>query len=366
MTQPDRDDLEAAIADRYERDHAVFVGRGTTGFTLALEALGIEGEVILPTYACPSMAYAIRYAGATPVFCDVSPWDYNATVETVRERATGETEAVVPIHMFGHPADLPAFREFCADQDLHLIEDACQIVGGDIDGLTPGSVGTTSVVSFGPKKPIDAGGGGAVLVNDPALAADLRERASGLPTLEEEYVEALAEHYRDLYYSIRDLSEIVPEATDLFDPLPDVFRDLYIRGYDEADLPALDSALSGVQEAIETRRRHAEAYQSLIDHPAVTHPEPRGCPVHYRYSIRLPDRQTRDSVVAFLREADIHVSTLYDPPLHSHFDASDSFPTAEQLADRTLNLWVAERVDEDYIERCVGAVLDGIEETESS
>jgi len=359
-------ELEAAIADLYGREHAVFVGRGTTGFALVFEALGIDGEVLFPAYTCPAPAYGARYAGATPAFCDVSPQDYNATVETFQERMTDETSAVVPIHIFGHPFDVAAIQDFCTNHNLYLIEDACQIVGGKIDGHTPGSVGVASVVSFGPNKPIDAGGGGAVLTDDESLAADLRERAATLPLREEKHLKLLAELYRDTYYSIRDVMGVVPEATNLFQSFPKVFRDLYIMGYDDGSLPALESAIARVDDVIDSRRRNASTYHSLLDHSDVTHPDPRGRPVPYRYSVRLPDRETRDSVVATLREADFHVSTLYDPPLHRHFAADGSYPTAERLSDQTLNLWVTERVDVEYVERCAKAVLEAIEDIERS
>lgn len=185
MSAPDSTALEDRIADRFDRDYCVLVGRGTTGIALSLRAADVTGEVVCPTYTCSSAIYGVAYSYGTPVFADVFD-DYTVTVESVKEAYTHDTEAVMPIHLFGHPAPIEELQSFCAENDLLLLEDACQAVGTTIDGAPVGTFGEISVLSFGHKKQIDAGGGGAVLTDDGDLAAAVRREQEKLPARDPE------------------------------------------------------------------------------------------------------------------------------------------------------------------------------------
>lgn len=355
-----RADVASTVADLFGRETCALVGRATTGLFLLFEALGVEGEVLYPAYTCPSPVYAAQYAGATPTFCDVSRRDYNLTADAVADAVTDETEAVVAINMFGHPVEYDALADVCADRDLLLVEDACQSVGTEYAGQTAGSFGDVSLLSFGEKKPLDAGGGGAVLADDPSIVEAVRDRAADVPVRDEDRQEALYDHYRALYYEIEDLRSLTPRAERLFATLPEVFRELYLRGLPADRIPAIDAALGTYPETVETRREHAAIYRSTLEHPAIDHPDPAGNPVYYRYSIALSSSRLRDFVVEYLRDRDVHVSTLYDP-IHQRFGDEGPHPVAEELSERTINLWVSGAVDEEYVRNAAETVLEAVE-----
>jgi dTDP-4-amino-4,6-dideoxygalactose transaminase len=344
----------------FDREHCTFVGRGTTGLTLAFEALDVS-RALFPAYTCPSVAYAGLYADVEPVFADVAP-DYTLDPAAVDEVAS-DVDAVVPIHMFGHPARVPEIRRLCGS-DVAVVEDACQSVGSSYESEVVGSMGDVSVVSFQHKKPIDAGRGGAVLTDDPDLAARLDRLADDLPAVDGDRLDALGDHYRSLYRETTALVEACDVGERLFRDLPDVFEELYVHRFDDGRLDALAAALDGLPDTIETRRTHAATYCDRIDHPSITHPDPAGDTVYYRYSLRLPDRETRDFVVSYLRDRNFHVSTLYDP-ITRHIKLEADFPTAKRLSRRTLNLWVAPRVDGQYVRECADTFLAALDAYEA-
>ena len=353
-----RGTVSRRIADFFDREYCVLVGRATTGLKLVFDLFSIDGEIIYPAYTCPSPVYSSVYSGAKPVFCDVNQ-DYNLNPSSLSEYINDKTEAVVPVHMFGHPAKIDEIEKICHD-DILLIEDSCQAVGAEYNGNRTGSWGDVSVVSFGNKKPIDAGGGGAVLTDDEDIASRLRSAEKEVPIRDNERLEKLYDHYREIYYSIEDFKKMKPEAEKLFQAFPEVFEELYIRGFEEYLLPEINSAFDSLEQDIEERKKNARRYRESIDLPEVTHPDPLGTPVYYRYSLMLKTTELRDSVVSYLRERDFHVSTLYDT-IHRRFGVTSEFPNAEYLSERTVNLWV-HGVDSDYVENCSEAVEEAVEE----
>jgi len=183
--------VSGRIADFFNREYCILVGRATTGIKLVLDVFSVENDVVYPAYTCPSPVYASVHSGANPVFCDVGH-DYNIDTDELRKIVDGETDAVVPIHMFGHPAKMDEIEEIC--NDTLVIEDACQAVGSKYKERTTGSWGDVAVVSFGSKKPIDVGGGGAVLTDDEGIARKIRDVESEMETRDEERLEKMYDY----------------------------------------------------------------------------------------------------------------------------------------------------------------------------
>lgn len=356
-----RTTVEGELAEWFGYDHCVLVGRATTGITLVLQALTVPGdEVLYPAYTCVSPVYSAVYADLEPGFVDVRQ-DYTIDTAALRQRISTETAAVVPIHMFGHAARIETVREIADEYNALVVEDACQSIGTQYNGELVGSFGDVSVLSFGEKKPIDAGGGGAILTDQTELARQVRSASAAISTCDEQHLEALYNHYRDLYYQIEDLKQILPAASQLYRPFPDVFKPLYHRGLDPSVPGRLSRALNGVNDAITTRREHASIYRSELSHPSITHPEPLGSPVYYRYSVCLESKEMRDFIVASLRDENFHVSTLYDT-IHHRFGQSGPFNTAADLSSRTMNLWVSPRIDAEYVKNCAHKTIESIAE----
>jgi len=175
---PQVEQFESAMASYIGVPYAVAVSSGTAALHLALLALGIGlgDEVIVPTFAFVAVASAVLYVGARPVFVDVGAESLNISPNAVEAAITLRTRAIVAVHTFGRPADLPALLEIAQRHKLALIEDACEALGAEIGGRRVGSFGDAAVFGFYPNKQITAGEGGMVVT----LHADAANRVRAL------------------------------------------------------------------------------------------------------------------------------------------------------------------------------------------
>lgn len=360
MTPP-TDALRERIADLYGRDYCVLTGRATTGLKLLFDEL-VEGDILFPSYICPIAVYPAFYSGNQPEFCDVSVGDFNLTPETVSEAVTPDTDAVVASHMFGHPVDMAGLRAVCEDNDLTILEDAANVLGGSYGGTDLGTFGQASVVSFGHKKPIDAGGGGAVLTDDAALADRLADAASALPKLTENEYDTLYNRYVDVYGSVQSLRAVEPRATRLLAEFPSVFERLFTHGFPERVRTQLTVGLDQAEELVDRRRRVAEIYKDVLDHEAITHPEPIGDPVQFRYGLLLESETHRDDTLNELRDRGLEANSLHEP-VDGIFEDGSSQPGAQEVSRRLLNLRDEPFLDDDDQIEYARAVLNAVETT---
>jgi dTDP-4-amino-4,6-dideoxygalactose transaminase len=167
--------------------HAIAVTNGTASLHLACRALGIGpgDEVIVPSLTFVATANAILYAGATPVFADITgDNNLNITAETIEREITPRTRAIMVMHYGGYPCDMPSIMELANRRGLYVIEDAAHAPGASIDGRNAGAWGQISSFSFFPNKNMTTAEGGMLTTDDDALAAKMRTlRSHGMTTL---------------------------------------------------------------------------------------------------------------------------------------------------------------------------------------
>jgi perosamine synthetase len=168
--------FEKELAVRCGVAHAVATSNGTTALHLALAVAGIGpgDEVIVPSLTFVATAAAVRYVGASPVLADSDPVHWCLDPVDVASRITPRTRAIVAVDLYGHPADMDALANLATEHDLVLVEDAAEALGALYRGRPAGGLGLLGVLSFYGNKLITTGEGGAVLTDDPALAARAR------------------------------------------------------------------------------------------------------------------------------------------------------------------------------------------------
>lgn len=173
---PQVEQFEAAMASYVGVPHAIAVSSGTAALHLALLSLGVGlgDEVIVPSFTFVAVASAVRYVGARPVFVDVGAESLNLSPNAVEAAITLRTRAIIVVHTFGRPADLPALLEIAQRHSLALIEDACEAIGAEIGGQRVGSFGDAAVFGFYPNKQITAGEGGMVVTPHEDAAKRMR------------------------------------------------------------------------------------------------------------------------------------------------------------------------------------------------
>ncbi len=170
-------EFEESFAKYCQTDHAVGLANGTEALHMALRVLGIGAgdEVITAANSFAATAFAIAYSGATPVFVDVDPVDFNLDPSLLEKALTPKTKAIIPVHLYGQPARMEEIMEFAKKHGLKVIEDAAQAHGAELNGKRCGSLGDIGCFSFYPGKNLGAfGDGGAAVTNDPELAEKLK------------------------------------------------------------------------------------------------------------------------------------------------------------------------------------------------
>lgn len=170
-------ELESKLAKYLNVKHVIGVANGTDALVIALEALGIkEGdEVITTPFTFFATAEAISVVGAKPVFVDVSLDDFNIDVNKIEKAITERTKAIMPVHIFGTPADMDKINEIAKKHNLYVIEDACQAIGAKYRDKTVGGLGDVACFSFFPTKNLGTyGDGGLITTNSDEIASICR------------------------------------------------------------------------------------------------------------------------------------------------------------------------------------------------
>jgi dTDP-4-amino-4,6-dideoxygalactose transaminase len=309
---PDLRDFEAAFAEFCASPHAVGVSSGTDALILAYRAAGIgpEDEVILPANTFLATAEAVTHVGGVPVPVDCLPDTANNDPAKVAAAVTKKTKAVVPVHLFGQPADMDSIDKVAKEHGLTVIEDACQGHGATHRGRPTGSLGTLAAFSFYPGKNLGAlGDGGAVTTAD----AELAERVRVLRN----HGEKTKSNHTEVGYCFR------------LDNLQAAFLQIKLR-----HLPEWNRA----------RRAAAKRYDQLLAGVAGVTPVVERPDVEAVYHLYVVQVDHRDGVKAKLAEDGVDTGIHYPVPIHlqpayAHlgYERGD-FPVAERLAGRILSL----------------------------
>jgi perosamine synthetase len=164
-------EFESALAGRLGRPVSV-VSSGTAGLHLAVRAAGVEAgdEVVTTPFSFVASANCLLYENAKPVFCDIDSRTLNVDPDAARDAVSQRTTGLLPVHIFGYPADMPAFERLAAERGLWIVEDTCEALGAThADGAQVGTRGNLAVFGFYPNKQLTTGEGGAVVCPDEAV-----------------------------------------------------------------------------------------------------------------------------------------------------------------------------------------------------
>ena len=318
--------LEMEIADKTASRFAIGVASGSDALYLALAALGIGpgDEVITPAFTFFATAGSITRTGAKPVFADVDPETFNIDARQIASKITPRTKAILPVHLFGLPADMEAILRIAKAHSLFVIEDAAQSFGSTFKGKMTGAIGDAGGLSFFPTKNLGgAGDGGMVLTSSESLA---------------DKIKLLRVHgSRKKYHH---------DAIGINSRL------------DEIQAAVLRVKLKYIDRWNSLRERHAENYRKGLDGlPVKTPMAPEG--YHHTYHLYSIRTEKRDALADFLGQRGIGTGVYYPIPLHLQpcyqflgYQKGD-LPHAERLSSRILSLpMFPELLDEDISYVC--------------
>jgi len=328
--------FEQEFAAYLGAEHAVGAGSGTDALELALRACGLgpEDAVITVANTATATVAAIDLVGATPVLVDVDPatsvMDPESLEEVLSSAAGRSVRAVIPVHLYGHPAEMPAIREIADRHGLYVIEDCAQAHGAEIEGRKTGTWGHAAAFSFYPTKNLGAlGDGGALVTGDAKLA----ERARAI----KQY------GWRERYVSA------VPGMNTRLD---------------EVQAAVLRVKLPYLDRDNERRRRLAKRYDRALASTGIETPAARRDirHVYHQYVIRTP---RRDDLRRHLEAEGIGTAVLYPVPIHLQPGYCDrvrlgpgGLPHTERLAARILSLPIYPELTDAQVDRVAAAVQD--------
>ncbi|TLS50846.1 DegT/DnrJ/EryC1/StrS family aminotransferase [Paenibacillus antri] len=303
--------FEQETAEFANAKTSVSVANGTDALILALEACGVGpgDEVITSPYTFFATAEAIARVGALPVFADIDPDTYNLSPEQAEAKITSRTKAIIPVHIFGQPADMDAFLAIARRHRLYVIEDACQALGAEYHGKPVGGIGHVGCVSFFPTKNLGGyGDGGIVLTNDEDIARNVR---------------VLANHGSTRRYFHETVG--------------------YNSRLDELQAAILRVKLSKLREWNRLRREKADYYSERLREMGIKVPyvTPSASHVFHIYTIEV---SKREELSAYLNGGGVATGHYYPCPLHLQeafaslgYKRGD-LPVAEAASERTLAL----------------------------
>ena len=321
--------FEDRFAALHDMPHAIGVGSGTDALNLAVRALGIGpgDEVVTQPNTWISTAFAADTVGATPVFADIDPATYQMDPASLERVITPNTKAVIPVHMFGHPAPMTEIEAICRRRGIRIIEDVAQAPLARIDGRLAGTIGDIACYSFYPSKNLGCyGDGGLVMTADDDLAATVRRLA--------DYGQTTPHHHVDVGINSR---------------------------LDTLQAAVLLAKLPHLEAWTDARRRAAALYDDRLAGLPVTPPmtAPGAEPVYYVYVVQVDDR---DACLAHIRQHGV-MAQLHYPQIvpaqdcyrHLGYTPGD-LPGAEAANRRILSLPMYAEIEAAQIERVVDTV----------
>jgi dTDP-4-amino-4,6-dideoxygalactose transaminase len=349
--------FEEEFADFCGAGYAVGVDSGLSALELSLRAYGVGAgdEVIVPAHTFIATAAAATFAGAEPVLVDVSPNTYNIDVAKIKEAITSRTKAIIPVHLYGLPAQMDEIMDLANRHGLVVIEDACQAHGARFQGQRTGSLGHAAAFSFYPTKNLGGcGDGGMVVTNDERVAEEVRA-------------------LRNCGQREKGYHELAP----------------FNHRLDTLQAAILRVKLRHLQEWVDARRRLAALYTDLLSESgemAVPTETPGAEHVYHLYVIWA---RNRDEMRSYLQERGIGTGIHYPIPVHlqpfymrqprrtieelvsTGGDLAEAegryhrgqFPVTEKLCEGIVSLPMFPEMTEEQVRYVATSVLEFLEQT---
>ncbi len=312
--------------------HAITCANGTDALHLALLAadIGPGDEVITTPFTFIATAEAIAYVGAKAVFVDIDPGTFNIDVAQARRAITPKTKALLPVHLFGQPADLAPLMALAKEHKLKLIEDCAQSFGADIGGRKTGAIGDIAAFSFFPSKNLGCyGDGGMVTTQSDAMAEQLR---------------MLRNHGSKVRY----------------------YHDIigYNSRLDELQAVVLRAKMPLIDHYNQERRRVAHRYNAGFAGLNLQTPVEDGVGLHvyHQYTLLTDDRA---AVQQALTEQKIASAIYYPVPLHrqkvfASIASGSNFPVTESVTERCLSLPIYPELSNDSVDEICAVIRQAL------
>jgi dTDP-4-amino-4,6-dideoxygalactose transaminase len=329
---PNVDAFEEEIAEYLGVRHAIGVNSGTDALMISLRALGIGSgdEVITTPFTFFATAESISNVGATPVFVDIDPVTFNIDPELIETAITPRTKAILPVHLYGHPAEMSRITAIAGTHGLKVVEDCAQAMGAEYRGRKVGTFGQANAFSFFPSKNLGAFGDAGLITTDDDAVAELARM--------------LRAHGSKRKYENEMLG--------------------YNSRLDELQAAILRVKLRTLDGRNEDRRRVASEYRSLLQSLAnviLPTEAPGARHVFHQFTVRIPS--SRDAARSRLSEGGVETAIYYPVPIHklpAYRASGECLPAAERVAGEVLSLPISPGPVGEHQRRVIAKVADAV------
>lgn len=341
--------------------HSISVGNGTDALVIALKAMGIGkgDEVITTPFTFFATAESISAVGAKPVFVDVKLDTFNIDTTKIEEKITKNTKAIMPVHIFGQPADMDEIMNIAKKYNLYVIEDACQAIGAEYKDRKIGTIGDISCFSFFPTKNLGcAGDGGMIVTNNDKLATIVR----GLRT------HGSGENGQKAYNLLNNIEEKILENSEGNDTIYNPLKYYnYLIGFNSR-LDAIQAAilrikLKKIDEWNNRRNIIAQKYNKELENCDLITPFKKENVKHV-YHMYILQSEKREEILKYLKKKGIATGVYYPIPLHLQkvyknlgYKEGD-FPNAEYLSHRTFAIPMFAELKENQIMYIINKLIE--------
>jgi dTDP-4-amino-4,6-dideoxygalactose transaminase len=327
-------EFEKSLANSIGVKHAIAVNSGTSALMASLIALniGYGDEVLMPSFTFVATANVVLARGAKPVFVDINLNDYTMDIDDLERKVNNRSKAIIPVHIYGHPADMNSIIKLAREHDLFLIEDAAQSLGSSYKGNQTGSIGNLGCLSFYATKVVTCGEGGAITTNDD-----------------------------DLYHKLKKIRN----HGMAFAHNPEVLG-LNLR------MPEMEAALIRVQMGrinsfLERRRKNAKMLSEHLDGlEGIILPRERNDCVYNWYLYTISLEENRDATIKILNDKGLGATVYYRTPLHKTplYEklgyGDESLPRTTWASEHVMSLPVHPGLTEQDISFIASLVKDAI------
>ena len=327
-------EFEKSLAKFVGVKHAIAVNSGTSALMASLIALDISygDEVLMPSFTFVATASAVLARGAKPVFVDINLDDYTMNMDNLERKINNRSKAIIPVHLYGHPADMNSITKLAREHDLYVIEDVAQSLGSSYKGNQTGSIGDLGCFSFYSTKVVTCGEGGAITTNDDNLYYKLKKiRNHGM---------AIAHN---------------PEVLGLNLRMP------------EMEAALINAQMRRINSFLERRRKNAKMLSEHLDGlEGIILPRERNDCVYNWYLYTISLEKNRNMVLKILNDKGLGATVYYRTPLHkTHLYeklgyGNESLPKTIWASEHVMSLPVHPGLTELDISFIASSVKDAI------
>lgn len=335
-------EFERVVAERLGVAHCVATCNGTAALEIAIRALDLSGEVIVPSFTFVATPHALEWLGVTPVFCDIEPGRYTLDPGLVEQLITPQTSAIMGVHIWGRPCRIEPLQEIADRHGLPLIFDAAQAFGSSYEGVPLGRFGTAEILSFHATKVINSIEGGAVVTDDDELAERVRRMRS---------------------YGFVDVDEVVSVGTNA--KMSEISAAMGI------------TSLEAFDRIVELNRANYDAYRdglAGVSGVALSEFDPGEQRSHHYVVVEIDEAVaglSRDRIRDLLHAENVLARRYFYPGCHRlepyrtrPGEMVDSLPVTDGIAARALCLPTGQSVDAETIGQLCGLIRFAVEHSD--